>query len=639
VLLLRDYNKTALIAGDQSISYKEFLRTTWAWALALKDLTFTKAVIFAENSCDWAYAHYAIWQNGGISIPVDHLSPTDDLAYILKDCQPELIFCSEETQATAQTAIKAANSSATIIVLNNFEASKTDHDFESVNWNRNDQDTAIIMYTSGTTGSPKGVMLSFGNLVVNCDAIENAKIFTTSQRILMMLPLHHILPLLGTLIGPLYCGSTIILSPSLSPTDIMAALQQHKATAIIGVPRFYSLITKNIRAKIEASAIARTLYAIANKLKSKRFSRIVFKQVHAKFGGDMHYMVSGGAPLDPAVSQCLETLGFSVLEGYGMTETAPMISFPRPEKYKLGACGQALDSNEIRIQDGEVITRGPNIMQGYYNRPEETADVLKDGWLYTGDLGYLDDEGFLFITGRKKEIIVLPSGKNINPQRIEEKLAAVASGVQEVGVYMADNILQALIVLDPEVRAQHDPDKLNEFVRTEILRQYNDSVAPYKRIARFQLSEDGLPRTRMGKVRRFKLAEIARMKNPSVERAPDPDTSTYKKMAGFLATLVSVPIFADARLDSDLAIDSLGLISLQVFVSESYGIELTDEILKAHPTLRSLVEYIHSTKTKDESGGVDWRKILQSPGNLKLPRSGWIHSVVILLSKIFVRLP
>lgn len=601
--------------------------------MALYDIPFTKMAILAENSPVWVFALYASWSRKAITIPIDHLSTTSDVAYILSDCTPELLLCSRATKKTAEAAIAEANTSTRLIVMEDFSPSLLPKPTLPTDLSRDDEDTALIVYTSGTTGDPKGVMLSFQNLHVNCEAIVEAGIFTPEQRVLAMLPLHHILPIVGTVIGVLYCGGTMIFSPSLSPTDIIATLQQHHATMIIGVPRFYSLITENILAKIEDSRVARVMYAIARTLKSKRLSRILFTSVQQHFGGNMRHLVSGGAPLDPAVAACLETLGFDVLEGFGMTETSPMITFPRPSGYKIGACGQALSCNEVKILDGEVITRGPNVMQGYYNRPDETAAIIKDGWLHTGDLGYLDDDGFLFITGRKKEIIVLPSGKNINPQVIEDKILATASEVSEMGIFMADNILQAMFHVTDELGSSMPPEELEQYVRAKIVDPYNKSVSSYKRILKFHLIHEDLPRTRMGKLRRFQLVEQVQKLSTPVPREADPDTDTYKRLHAYLSSLITLPIFADARLDSDLGIDSLGRLSLQVFIDESYGLDLDEVTFSNYPTLRELAAFIHQKKKKDTDGSVDWNQILKTPLNLNLPRSGFLHTVTILLAK------
>jgi len=217
-----------------------------------------------------------------------------------------------------------------------------------------------------------------------------------------LLPLHHILPLAGSVVAPLYSRGTAVFTPSLQSEDVVETLQKHKINIIVAVPRFYSMIRKSIREKIDSNKVASLLFKLAEKIDSPKFSKKLFKKVHEKFGGEIEYMVCGGAKLDENVDRDFRTLGFEVLEGYGMTECSPMITFTRPGRVRIGSPGEAFPGMEIKMEDGEILTRGPNVMKGYYNKPEETAKALKNGWLYTGDLDYIDEEGFLFVTGRKK---------------------------------------------------------------------------------------------------------------------------------------------------------------------------------------------------------------------------------------------
>ncbi|NJK95415.1 MAG: long-chain fatty acid--CoA ligase [Bacteroidales bacterium] len=234
---------------------------------------------------------------------------------------------------------------------------------------------------------------------------------------------------------PLSTGGTIAISPSMVSEDILSTLRQNKVTLVIGVPRLFAAIRGGMMDKIRKKAIARFLFNIAQKVDTLRFSRFIFGSVQRKFGGNIRYLVSGGAALDTDVARDLRTVGFEVLEGYGMTEAAPMITFTRPGRVKIGSPGEALYCTKIEIRDGEIVVSGLNVMKGYLDKPEETADVIRDNWLYTGDLGYIDEKGFLYITGRKKEIIVLSNGKNINPVEIEDQLLKTHPVVKEVGVF------------------------------------------------------------------------------------------------------------------------------------------------------------------------------------------------------------
>ncbi|MGQ9644881.1 MAG: non-ribosomal peptide synthetase, partial [Ignavibacterium sp.] len=482
--------------------------------------------------------------------------------------------------------------------------------------------TAIIIYTSGTTGSPKGVMLSFDNLLVNIEAVtEDVIVYEPSDRVLVLLPLHHIFPLVGTVVAPLKIGATIVFSPSMAADDLMATLQNHQITMIIGVPRFYSIIRKGIKEKIEKNKIANLLFRIAAKKNSLTFSRKVFKSVHKKFGGNIKYMVSGGAALDREVAKDLRTLGFEVLEGYGMTECAPMITFTKPGKVVIGSAGQPLKTNEVRIVDGEIINRGRNVMQGYYNRPEETSSVIKDGWLYTGDLGYLDEENRLFITGRKKEIIILSNGKNINPEEIETKLAKMSDVISEVGVFEKSDMLHALIYCDEINLKQQGIDNFEEYLKWNVIDKYNQEVTPYKKVMKFSIVREPLPRTRLGKLKRFLLPQLEIKDHSKQEKIPEPVFQEYILIRDFIQQQKEISVYPTNHLEIDLGLDSLDKVNLQVFLEQTFGVKMNQQEIMSFPYLLKLAESIQERKTKLAVEAIDWGRILREEFDVKLPES------------------
>ncbi len=224
----------------------------------------------------------------------------------------------------------------------------------------------------------------------------------------------------------------------------------------------------------------------------KVLAKKIFKAVHQKFGGAVEYLVTGGAALDPVVGNDFQTLGFSVLEGYGMSEAAPMITFTQPKKIKIGSPGHVVHGTEVRIVDGEITAKGNHIMQGYYKRPEETAAVIKDGWLHTGDLGYFDKDGFLFLTGRKKEILILSNGKNVNPAEIENVINE-SELVLESAVYYKNDQLQLLVVPDNS----GTETVTEQLIKERVIKAFNEKVSSYKRIHRIHLISDELPPARV----------------------------------------------------------------------------------------------------------------------------------------------
>ena len=293
-------------------------------------------------------------------------------------------------------------------------------------------ETALILYTSGTTGEPKGVMLSFKNLLSNIKAIEKVGVAGKEDRTLALLPFHHSYPLMVTMLVPLYLGATIVFLERLSSEELLKALKEHKITILVGVPRLYQLLHQRIMEGIRSNPLGNLLFAISPFL-NPPLRRLLFKRVHKAFGGRIKYLVSGGAKLPVDIALDLNRLGFTILEGYGLTETSPIVSFNPPQRPKLGSVGLPIEEVYVKIsEEGEVLVRGVNVMQGYYKKPEETKKAFKDGWFMTGDLGYLDQEGYLYITGRKKEILVLSGGKKVNPEELEALIMKEGIGIKEV---------------------------------------------------------------------------------------------------------------------------------------------------------------------------------------------------------------
>ena len=255
---LQYYEKSALITKQQAISYAQLFAHVQAYAPLFQDVSCQKAAIYSENRPEWIYALYAAWRNHSAAVPIDFMSTLEETAYILEDCKPEVVFCSREREQDLRAAAASLSYAPKVIVFEDIATIMPDAKRDFAPLERADADTALIIYTSGTTGSPKGAMLSFGNLMANADGVSrDSKIYSAEQRALVFLPLHHVYPLLGSIIIPLYVGATCVFSPSMAADDIRETLQTHGVTLITGVPRFYNLLRKGIREKIQASAVAR----------------------------------------------------------------------------------------------------------------------------------------------------------------------------------------------------------------------------------------------------------------------------------------------------------------------------------------------------------------------------------------------
>ena len=637
-MLLQPRDKTALIWKGQAVSYLELLSCIEGYARQLSVNAGENIVIFSENRLEWVYAFYAGLRQGCALVPVDFMSSVDDVAYILNDCRPAVVFASENTQVVMRQAIDKAGIDPLVLILDEMTEQVSPGKPVPVPMPPADK-TMLLIYTSGTTGSPKGVMLSSENLLANMDSVsEEVPIYTPEQRVLVLLPLHHIFPLLGSMMAPLYTGGTCVFTTSMASEDILRALQDHHITLILAVPRFYNLIHKSILDKINQHLITRLIFSLAGLVQSSSFSRLLFGKVHQRFGGHVRYMVSGGAKLDEAVWKDFVTLGFEVLEGYGMTEAAPMIAFTRPGQARIGSPGQPMSCNEVRIDNDEILARGKNIMRGYYNRPEETAQVLKDGWLHTGDLGYLDDDNYLHITGRKKEIIILPSGKNINPAEIENKLAAMETLVKEVAVILHEEVLQAMVVVDFYQARRQGITDVEQYLKEQLISVYNQQATPYKRIMKLQLVGEELPKSRLGKLKRFCLPELLKENNTNTNARPQPGSSEFHAIRKFLADMKQREVYAEDHLQLDLALDSLDLVGLQSFLEETFGVDVDEQFLADYPTVGQISDFIQQNKTRTSLSKLDWSNILKQQNHFTIPESWFLHNPLRHLLAGFARI-
>ncbi|HPQ39233.1 MAG TPA: AMP-binding protein [bacterium] len=635
--------KTALIAPDLSVSYDDLADSIVSVAAELADVQPERVVIFAENRPEWIYALYASWHLGAAVVPIDYTSNARDAAYILTDCTPQVAFCSGKTRKTLDEAVARSGFSGRVIDLDDLTPAPASGMQPCLEPGGKD-DIALIIYTSGTTGSPKGVMLTFGNIVANVIAVSrDVPVYRPSDRVLILLPLHHIFPLLGTVVLPMYIGATAVFTPSLVPEDILATLQAHRITMIIGVPRLYEAFRRGIQAKINARAMGRMMFYLAGRLNSLNLSRKIFGKVQRRFGGAVRHLISGGSRLEPETAIFFRTLGFDILEGYGMTETAPMITFTRPGSFRAGSAGQRLPVTDIRVCDGEITVSGENVMAGYYGRPGETAEVIRDGWLHTGDLGYLDDDGYLFITGRRKEILVLSSGKNINPVEIEAELSAMDPVIAEVAVMEVDDRLHAIIRPDPEVLIQIPGLSARQLVRTRVIEPYNRDATPHKIIQGISLVEQPLPRTSMGKLRRFMLRDLIEDRSHEPEQSGHgvPEDRELAVIRDYLTSLVGREVVSGDHLDETLGLDSLDKVTFQVFLKKTFGLEGDIPELDSLATVESIAALIREHRTRIDVTAVNWADVFQETTHVRLPRS-WITSRVMkalawLFLKVYFR--
>lgn len=654
--MIRNYNNIAIISGKDNISYPELNERIAFYSLHTPKQNNAKTIIISENRLGWVYAFFSIWYNHGVAVPVDASATVQDVAYILNDCRPEFIWTSREKEQTVKDALKEANLDIPYLYIEDYEhasmafsenAPSTDADDDFMVTRGND--VALIIYTSGTTGSPKGVMLSYTNLNANLIGVcDQVPIFNAHRRTMMLLPVHHVLPLMGTIIAPILTGGGIIICPSMTGPDIMDCLCRGKVAIFVGVPRLWQTLYSGIKKKIDEKAVTRMLFNICRKVNSRSLSRFVFQSVRKKMGGNIYCCVSGGAALDKEIGEGLRTFGLDVLEGYGMTETAPMISFTRPGDIIPGCAGLPLPSMECKIVNGELLAKGPNVMLGYYNRPEETAEVIdKDGFIHTGDLARTDEKGRIYITGRSKEIIVLSNGKNVQPNEIEYKLEKYDKRVKEAAVVQDGDMLRAIIVPQEAWSSSLDDSEVEAQLKKEVIEPYNLSVANYKKLMSIFVYRDALPRTKLDKLQRYKLKAIIENAGKKADTNGNDSDSVktaqlgveYKIISEYIEQEKKISVKPEDHIETDLAFDSLDKVGLQSFIESTFGMEVTQDKLIVLGSVKGIAEYIHKQKTKMEVGETDWKAILSADSkSLVLPETSLLYTLYAKSFKGFFRL-
>lgn len=634
---LQDHGKTALIKGNTKISYKELIENISSFASLVDILPGERVMIFSENRPEWIYAFYAIWQRGGIVVPIDFMSSPEEVLYILEETEPTIIFYSDQREEVIKKALSASKLRPH---LYNFDRILVPKPYGK-SLSRDLKETAVILYTSGTTGRPKGVMLSFKNLISNIRAIEKVGVAGKGDITLALLPFHHSYPLMVTMLVPLYLGATVVFLERLSSEELLRTLREHKITILVGVPRLYQLLHQRIMESIKGNLIGRLFFAISPFL-SPPIRRILFKRVHDTFGGRLKFLVSGGAKLPLEIALDLNRLGFTVLEGYGLTETSPIVSFNPPRKPKLGSVGLPIEEVYVRIsEDGEVLVRGVNLMQGYYKKPKETEEAFKDGWFLTGDLGYLDEEGYLYITGRKKEIIVLSGGKKVNPEELEGLILKESSLVKEAALLEVEGSIKALILPDFERLKSLGVLNIEEFIRWQVIDKVNQKLPQWKRITGFKIIREELPKTRLGKIKRFLLPQIYfSQEKPMEKEEDDPLLKTHEAqiIISYLEKLSQKKVKGYHHIELDLGLDSLGKVEFISFLESSFGMSFKEEDLVENPTVKDIVKLVMERKERIEVAEKGWREILLEANPYPLKDYATIFGIGRFILRLFLKL-
>ncbi len=469
---------------------------------------------------------------------------------------------------------------------------------------------AGLLYTSGTTADPKGVMLTHGNLMGEVDAVFDWVDLGPDDALLGVLPLFHVLSQMANILIPLVKGARVVHLETLNTTELLRALKERKITAFAVVPQFFYLIHERIFKEIaKRGTLAQS--AVKAMMAFTRFARrlgwnpgkLLFGKIHDTFGDRMRYLVTGGSRFDPQIARDFYALGIDILQAYGLTETTAAAFVTSPDNNVIGSAGPAMKGVEGKILDpqpqeegpdvGEIAIRGAVVMKGYWNRPDATEAVLKDGWLHTGDLGYFDARGNLFITGRKKELIVLANGKNIYPEEIEA-LYLKSPYIKEIAVMAlqarkgdpTSEHLHAVVVPNFEELKHRRIVNSKEVIRFDI-EGLSAKIASTKRIGSYEIWQDDLPRTTTRKLKRFEIEKKVRAnqgKSADAEiGAEQPLTAEDEAWLERLEVQRALPILREAsrthpetirpkdNLELDLGLDSMQRVELLVALEKELG--------------------------------------------------------------------
>jgi len=557
--------------------------------------------IILENSPFWVFTYLGIMFSGNICVPIDPQLSLKEIENILDDSGAKLIFTSQQILNSFKEPIKPI---AKIVILDRdlpqIESISVPEDFKFPEVK--EKDIASILYTSGTTARPKGVVLTHFNFCSNFYSIEKLNLVSEKDNLISILPLHHAYPFMVNLITPLFSGATVTFAESLKSEELIKVIKETDVTMFVGVPQVFSLIHKGISEKLKS--IPPSL---------RYFLRpFLNRKIRERFGKNLRFFVSGGARLDPKIGKDLHKFGFNIIEGYGLTETSPVVTLNPPKRPKFGSVGRPLPDVQIRITKpdskgiGEVAIKGPNVMMGYFRREDLTSEVIKEGWFYSGDLGLIDKDGYLFLTGRKKEMIVLSSGKNIYPEELEAHYKK-SPYIKELCILEIEGRLHTMIFPDFDYFKKTKEINIRGKIHWD-LENLSKDLPSYKRIMGFTISTKELPKTRLGKIKRYEVIERyveRRIPKEEIFLFEEDrlllESDTAKKVIEFLSEQLKKKVNLYDHLELDLGVDSLSRVELALGLEKHLNISIPEESATSIFTVKDLIELISSQKRKEKA--------------------------------------
>ncbi len=537
-------DKTAFMVKDnpggayRNITYNQFRRDVDAFGTALMDMGLknNKIAVIGENRYEWAVTYMAVVNGVGTIVPFDKELPEEEIKYLIKASGVSCMVYSEKfgnffedldikgmelsqyINMDAERDNGAHFSFSRILEKGKKLLKQGDRTYIEAKIDENEM--KILLYTSGTTGMAKGVMLSHKNITTNLMAMCSMVNITPDDIFFSILPLHHTYECTCGFLTPIYRGAAIAYCEGLK--YILKNMEEAKPTIFLGVPLIFEGIYKKLWRQAKKSGLDKKLskaIKINNSLKKfgVDLSGKLFKKVHSNFGGHIRMFISGGAGIDPEVAKGFRDLGIFTLQGYGLTEMSPIVALNPDVKPKNAAAGVPLPGIDVKIHDpgedgiGEIITKGGNLMLGYYNNQEATDQVIIDNWFYTGDLGYLDHENYVYITGRKKNVIVTKNGKNVFPEELEFYLNR-NEYIEESIIWGKEDSASGEIYVHAQIRPNYEAlqeafnsslsdEQVHDFLQKEVDR-INRELPFYKKIRKIQIRKEEFAKTTSKKIKR-----------------------------------------------------------------------------------------------------------------------------------------
>ena len=521
----------------REITHKEFRDEINALGTKLIDMGLKdkRIAVISENRYEWGVDYLAVAAGTGVIVPLDKALPDNEIESLIIRSEVEAIFYSKKYDEVMNRIREQKNTKLQYFISMDLDKEENgvksqkelteegrklleEGNREFLDSKIDNEKMGIMLFTSGTTAMSKAVMLSHKNICSNLQDITAVIKLTPEDRFLSFLPLHHTFECTVGFLYPISTGGSIAFCDGIR--HIAENIKEYKITAMISVPILYEAMYKKVMKAIEKKGKLETVkkgVKISNFLLKFGIDirKKLFKEIHDTFGGKLRLFVSGGAALDPDTEKGFNELGITMYQGYGLTESSPVIAAEDDKYRRIGSIGKALPSLDVKIDNpdedgvGELLAKGPSMMLGYYNNEEATKETLKDGWLYTGDLARIDKDGFIFISGRKKFVIVLKNGKNIFPEELEALINKI-EGVKESFVYGrpeddGDYKIDAKIVYDKEnaeeIFGTTDENEIKEKIWQEV-KKVNKTMPAYKYIREIRITDKELIKTTTQKVKR-----------------------------------------------------------------------------------------------------------------------------------------